>query len=119
MNKLDGYAKIDGSTEKDGLTFDAYEFKPKTNESEMVEGVDVWTGFKIPEGKDFKIPAGCGNNGADGSTAFGTDWLPIVDGKFDWARSIESMKQANFECIGKADAKLDEACMKAWDEFNK
>lgn len=122
MNKLSGYSKATSENSafdelhisKDGLEFDEYVFIPK--EKDLEEGVDTWVGFQIPEGKTFKINKGCGNNGADESTAYETDWLPIVNGKFDWARSLASMKQSNFTCTGKEKVKLDDQCLENWKE---
>lgn len=89
---------------------------PKENEEEMEEGTDFWTGFQIPEGMTFTIPQGCGNNGADGSQAYPTDWLPIVNGKFDWARSLISMKQSNFKCIEKTNSNITPECLNSWEK---
>jgi len=135
MNKLSGYTEAtkenskfdsltlakkinEGEDEENNevLNFTEYVFLPKTKDEEMVEGEDWWYGFQIPKTEDFKIADGCGNNGADGSTAYKTDWLPIVNGKFDWARSRESMKQSNFVCVEKGSVKLSDECQKNWDE---
>ena len=126
MNKLTGYVPATNENSKmkslhlsqDGLEFDEYIWLPKENKEEQEEGNDWWWGFQIPKTEDFKIADGCGNNGADGSTAYKTDWLPIVNGKFDWARSRESMIQSNFTCIEKGSVKLSDECQKNWDERN-
>lgn len=109
MNKLSGYEKVPGTITKDGLTFEKYHYTPK--EGNLEEGTDTWIGIRIPEGVTFKIPDGLGNNGSDGSTAYGTDWLPIVNGKFDWARSEASMKQSNFINVGQETPSIDEECL--------
>ena len=124
MNKLPGYSKATSENSKfsslhlskDGLEFDEYIFIPK--EKGIEEGVDTWVGFQIPKGKTFKIESGCGNHGSDESSAFATDWLPIVNGKFDWARSRGSMKQSNYICTGKEQIKIDDKCLQSWENSN-
>lgn len=122
MNKLSGYSKATSENSafdslhisEGGLEFDEYVFIPKTENLE--EGLDTWVGFQIPNGMEFKVEEGCGNNGADDSSSFGTDWLPIVNGRFDWSRSLVSMKQSNFKCTGKEQPKIDEECLNSWKE---
>ena len=118
MNKLNGYTQGKKRlTTKNGLKFQEYIFTPKEKEEDMVEGEDYWYGFQIPKGMTFNIESGCGNNGADGSEAKSTDWLPIVNEKFDWARSRGSMEQSNFTCVSDAsENKLDEKCLTSWKE---
>ena len=129
MNKLSGYSKasFDNSAfngklkiSEGGLDFEEYVFIPKIDNLE--DGVDTWVGFEIPKGMTFKIEEGCGNNGSDGSSAFETDWLPIVNGKFDWARSLASMRQSNFTCegsINKSEIHIDQKCIDSWNEQSK
>lgn len=125
MNKLNGYIKATPENSKfesthlsqDGLEFDEYVFIPKKNFEEMKEGDDWWYGFQIPVGINFVIQPGCGNNGADGSTAYSTDWLPIVNGKFDWARSRGSMKQSNFICLGRGIPELSPEALENWNSY--
>lgn len=122
---LKGYTKATpknsafGSTSltQDGLKFDEYIFIPKEDPSTMVEGEDWWYGFQIPVGIDFIIQPGCGNNGADGSTAYATDWLPIVNGKFDWARSRGSMKRSNYICVEKGNPEIAPEALENWNNF--
>ena len=125
MNKLAGYSKTtpDNSAfdnlhiSKDGLEFDEYIFIPKNKDLE--EGVDLGGRRQIKKRMTFKINKGCGNNGADESIAYETDWLPIVNGKFDWARSLPSMKQSNFKCIGKEQPKINNDCLNSWNTQNE
>lgn len=122
MNKLSGYSKATSENSvfeelhisQNGLEFDEYIFIPK--EKDLEEGLDTWVGFQIPKGMEFKIEEGCGNNGSDGSSSFETDWLPIVNGKFDWSRSLVSMRQSNFKCTGKEQPKIDKQCLDSWNE---
>lgn len=124
MNRLSGYSKATSQNSefnslhisKDGLEFDEYIFIPK--EKDLEEGIDFWVGFQIPNGMTFKIESGCGNHGSDESLAFATDWLPIVDGKFDWARSRNSMKQSHFICTGKEQSKINDKCLQSWENSN-
>lgn len=131
MNKLEGYEKateknsaFDGkiNIQEAGLKFDEYIYQPSEDKKE--EGLDWWYGFQIPKGMKFNVEQNCGNNGADGSVAEGTQWLPIVKGKFDWARSIDSMKQSNFvrsdlTSEDKQKFKFDEKCKKSWQKQYK
>ena len=108
------------------LVFTPYHFTKAgltSPENAIEKGKDgeYFVGFRVPSGMKFTIPQGCGNNGSDGSGCDGNDdyWLAISDtGQFDWGRTVTSMRQSNYECLGKAPSryKLNSKCQKAWDD---
>ena len=128
---------INGSiktTDKDfnGLVFEPFVFIPEKGSDDIhallkkegAEGSEYFIGFKMPKGMGFYAPTGYGNGDANGKIVAepgeGCDyWLAIQNGKFDYGRTITSMKQSNY--IGHKPSNddkikpLDEECKKLWE----